>query len=177
MTKWAKQWYWGLRVGFVLLTLSGLFLLVRGLHLGGMTNLMIALVYWHIMCRHDEIYALLLDHDASMARIEQLRKLAEQGAPIETDEPTEVLHMSLFQCAVCGCVENTAVCNYHQRKLEKKPLLCSECDPDIGEWHGHFPKQHAGDMLVDQAGHLWSPQSLMQAPAYVRIVDVVPREG
>jgi hypothetical protein len=28
-------------------------------------------------------------------------------------------------------------------------------------------------MLVDQAGHLWSPQSVMSAPPYVRIVDVV----
>ena len=47
--------------------------------------------------------------------------------------------MSLFLCTQCGCIENTACCHYWSRR--GKPPICSECDPDIGEWHGRFPKR------------------------------------
>jgi hypothetical protein len=59
-------------------------------------------------------------------------------------------------CRECGCVENTACCNYWSRtSLESKPGLCSECDPDIKQWHGKFEKRPASGMLIDQDGHLW----------------------
>ncbi len=53
--------------------------------------------------------------------------------------------MSLFACDNCQHVENTACCNYHWRKLQGEPLLCSLCDPDIGEWHGRFERKHVDD--------------------------------
>jgi hypothetical protein len=57
--------------------------------------------------------------------------------------------MSLFRCEGCGCVENTALSHFHLiRGVKGKPALCSECDPDIGRWHGVFPKQDA-----DEAGY------------------------
>jgi hypothetical protein len=49
--------------------------------------------------------------------------------------------MSLFQCEACGCRENTACCHYWiSYSKEDKRSLCSACDPDIGEWHGIFPR-------------------------------------
>lgn len=48
--------------------------------------------------------------------------------------------MSLFQCAECGCCENTAVSNWFLRMCESKAPICSACDPDIGEWHGEFKR-------------------------------------
>lgn len=64
--------------------------------------------------------------------------------------------MSLFMCTKCGCVENTACCNYWSRKSAGLPLECSECDPATGKWHGVFPKRSAVGMLIDNSGHLWS---------------------
>lgn len=70
--------------------------------------------------------------------------------------------MSLFVCDECGCVENTALAGfrgYHgrniplsERELEEEPELantelgdgkarCSECNPEVGRWHGHWPKE------------------------------------
>ncbi len=49
--------------------------------------------------------------------------------------------MSLFKCQKCGCKENTACCNFHIAAYEDKEALCSECDPEIGEWHGKFEKK------------------------------------
>ena len=46
--------------------------------------------------------------------------------------------MPVFICENCGCIENTAVSNYWSRG--SGPALCSECDPEIGKWHGRFPK-------------------------------------
>jgi hypothetical protein len=48
--------------------------------------------------------------------------------------------MSLFLCTECGCIENTACCNYWVRKDKAKPI-CSACDPDIGRWHGRFERR------------------------------------
>ena len=47
--------------------------------------------------------------------------------------------MSIFKCKKCGCAENTALCGYNFRG--DGPALCSECDPKIGKWHGHFTKK------------------------------------
>lgn len=49
--------------------------------------------------------------------------------------------MPLYECSVCHAVENTALTNFWWDVMrDKKPALCSECDPEIGTWHGHFPK-------------------------------------
>jgi hypothetical protein len=55
--------------------------------------------------------------------------------------------MSLFKCSGCGCVENTALSGFWFKG--DKPPLCSECDPEIGQWHGLFPKEDA-----DTAGYV-----------------------
>ncbi len=66
--------------------------------------------------------------------------------------------MSLFQCEVCGCVENTACSFQGIRPMQKEfdftgieerrgKLLCSGCAPSkfddgkdsgLGKWHGEF---------------------------------------
>ena len=68
--------------------------------------------------------------------------------------------MSLYQCEVCGCCENTALAMQGFKGIEdgfdytgiedrKGKLLCSECGPakdddddrsGFGKWHGEFPK-------------------------------------
>jgi len=68
--------------------------------------------------------------------------------------------MSLFQCEVCGCVENTALSfqgikpmdddfDFTGMEDKKGKLLCSECAPTkfddgdssgLGKWHGKFDK-------------------------------------
>ena len=46
--------------------------------------------------------------------------------------------MSLFQCEECGGVENTACCNYVLNTANKKPRVCSACDPLLKKWHNRF---------------------------------------
>lgn len=76
--------------------------------------------------------------------------------------------MSLFICAKCGCVENTALSTYWFRKnlkytdgleeYQDKPL-CSECGRAVkndndkvrdwmipGRWHNRFPKVQATEV-------------------------------
>lgn len=62
--------------------------------------------------------------------------------------------MSLFQCTECGCVENTAVSGYNWLK-DKSKALCSECDPQFGEWHGIFRKESAKGWLLGNDGFLY----------------------
>jgi hypothetical protein len=62
--------------------------------------------------------------------------------------------MSLFICDGCGFVDNTALCQYHNRVAKKLPRLCSECDPEIGKWHGRFTKRRPEDFLTDDRGRL-----------------------
>jgi hypothetical protein len=70
--------------------------------------------------------------------------------------------ISLFMCSKCKCVENTATSNWMSRKYPDKgdpqPLLCSECDPEIGKWHGRFPKQSAKGFLISKDGFLYSKE-------------------
>lgn len=100
--------------------------------------------------------------------------------------------MPLFRCEACGCVENTACSNYHTRHIDwdadtlkyfepKPPALCSECDPKIGAWHGHFPRRSADGMLVGDDGYLWEQSQfdrrvVTHTTPVARIVDgkVVP---
>jgi hypothetical protein len=67
--------------------------------------------------------------------------------------------MGLFACRNCLCIENTALCSYWQRVVDKEPLLCSACDPSIGRWHNIFKQRSANGMLVDSEGNLWSSDS------------------
>lgn len=69
--------------------------------------------------------------------------------------------MSLFQCEACGCVENTALCNYHWRKLKQMPLVCSACDTDKdiggeGKWHGDWERVYLpkGMFVTNREGNL-----------------------
>lgn len=69
-------------------------------------------------------------------------------------------NMNQFRCEKCGCVENAQLCNYWKRRHPGKgnppqPLLCSECDPDIGKWHGLFPKKPAKGMNIGADGFLY----------------------
>jgi hypothetical protein len=48
--------------------------------------------------------------------------------------------MPLFECEKCGTVDNTALTNFWMAQRDDKPKLCSECDPEIGKWHGRFPR-------------------------------------
>lgn len=50
--------------------------------------------------------------------------------------------MPLFKCSnpACGCIENTALCNYWEALADNKPVFCSLCDPEIGIWHNEFPR-------------------------------------
>lgn len=85
--------------------------------------------------------------------------------------------MPLFSCAKCQCVENTASANYWQS--DKAAALCSECDPEIGQWHGLFPKKSAVGYLIDQNGFLWAPELVAagQLPPNYRIVGEVLAHG
>lgn len=71
--------------------------------------------------------------------------------------------MSLFQCYVCGCRENTATSNFWVRmegKWRGLPsqtwMLCSACDPRIREWHGEFERVHLpmGEFCTNAQGNL-----------------------
>ena len=69
--------------------------------------------------------------------------------------------MSIFRCEQCGCVENTATSDYWSRNDKPdKRALCSECDPDIGKWHGCFPKKSAKGMVLASDGFLYSPEDV-----------------
>ncbi len=46
--------------------------------------------------------------------------------------------MSLFICAKCKCVENTALSSYWWGDKDKP--LCSECG-EFKKWHGRFEKE------------------------------------
>jgi len=48
--------------------------------------------------------------------------------------------MPLFKCSQCGSMDNTALTNWAVRRADKKPALCSACDPEIGRWHDQFPR-------------------------------------
>lgn len=56
--------------------------------------------------------------------------------------------MPLFECTKCHVVDNTALTNFWETRLPNGgPALCSECDPDIGKWHGAFPRTLAADYI------------------------------
>jgi hypothetical protein len=48
--------------------------------------------------------------------------------------------MPIFVCEKCNCLENTACSQYWSRE-KGSPALCSQCDPEIGKWHGRFERR------------------------------------
>jgi len=67
--------------------------------------------------------------------------------------------MPVFICNNCGCLENTALSQYAWQKYHKdlKPV-CSECDPDIGKWHGKFEKKKPPKgWLIGKDGFIYHP--------------------
>lgn len=48
--------------------------------------------------------------------------------------------MPIFVCDNCNHLENTALSRYWYRE-KGTPALCSQCDPEIGRWHGRFPRK------------------------------------
>jgi len=67
--------------------------------------------------------------------------------------------MSCFRCTKCGCVENTAL-SYAFEHFKDKQYLCSECDPQIGRWHGRFEKKSADGYYYDERGMIYSPEEV-----------------
>jgi hypothetical protein len=62
--------------------------------------------------------------------------------------------MPSFMCTKCGCSENTALSGYwtqqmnaHERGEPFEPK-CSQCNPEIGVWHGKWPRRSAAGMLA-----------------------------
>lgn len=82
--------------------------------------------------------------------------------------------MPIFKCDECECIENTALSNYWMREDGDKKL-CSECDPEIKEWHGVFDKKPAKGYMIDQSGHLWSKKTIEEnkLPQHYKIVGEV----
>ncbi len=75
--------------------------------------------------------------------------------------------MSLYRCTKCDVVENTALGGYWLQQMaaaeSSQPFrpLCSQCNPDIGVWHGQFPREGVtGEWLVDNRGFLWRPDQI-----------------
>lgn len=68
--------------------------------------------------------------------------------------------MSLFQCEVCGCCDNTATSGYWFRDHDGNPCkgrkLCAACDPSIEKWHGQFDRVFLpiGEFHTNQRGNL-----------------------
>lgn len=87
--------------------------------------------------------------------------------------------MPLFRCTKCGCVENSAYGYFWMAKLEQKPPLCSECDPEIGEWHGKFEKRSAVGQVVTSDGQLFHPNSVEELPQSIkeRIIGIYAADG
>jgi hypothetical protein len=67
--------------------------------------------------------------------------------------------MSLFRCTRCDTIDNTALGGYHaQANGAAHAPLCSACDPEIGQWHGEFPRRVVtAEWLTCPRGTLWLP--------------------
>jgi len=84
----------------------------------------------------------------------------------------EIGTMSFFRCSNCGCVEDTALCNYWVARIRDTPTVCSGCDCKIGKWHGQFPRESAENWITEERGFLfrrsevehWLGQSIETIP-------------
>lgn len=82
--------------------------------------------------------------------------------------------MPIFECRKCGCVENTAVSGYWWKSYKdpSRIALCSECDPEIGKWHGMFEKKKAADCgyWIAEDGFLYHPDEKLSHTKLLRKV-------
>lgn len=78
--------------------------------------------------------------------------------------------MPLYECTNCHAVENTALNpNYwFDVHHDKKPALCTECDPQVGKWHGKFPRVAAAEYRRNH------PDSKIEYPAEGATTNDVP---
>jgi hypothetical protein len=77
-------------------------------------------------------------------------------------------------------MENTALSNYWVRKVvngKKTPPLCTECDPEIGKWHGSFSKRPATGSLLGDDGFLYADENVVQLPVHIKIVGRLKEDG
>lgn len=86
--------------------------------------------------------------------------------------------MPIFRCDKCGCVENSATSNYWEQKHPfgggyETAKLCSECDPEIGQWHGRFPKNSAKGLILADDGFLYDKEEI---PDFKRMGITVVKE-
>lgn len=79
--------------------------------------------------------------------------------------------MPLFECSSCHVVDNTALTHYAIRRAQKKPPLCSQCDPAIGKWHGAFPRQSMEEFV---AKHGTSEGARVRAAVAYRFQGDIP---
>jgi len=91
--------------------------------------------------------------------------------------------MPIFRCEECGCMDNTACCNYWGRQYSEKRepgdmrKLCSECDPEIGKWHNEFSKKSAAGMCIGADGFLYEQEDFDSGRIHhTKKVGVVPGE-
>lgn len=56
--------------------------------------------------------------------------------------------MPLYECSKCGVVDNTALANFWEAYAHGGPLLCSACDPQIGQWHGKFARETVAEHMA-----------------------------
>lgn len=72
--------------------------------------------------------------------------------------------MPLFKCSnpECGVVENTALCRYWMARHgdPSSPPLCSQCDPEIGKWHGVFERKPASGYKLGSDGFLYTVEDV-----------------
>lgn len=57
--------------------------------------------------------------------------------------------MPIFECEQCHCVDNTALTSFWWDVFqENKAALCSQCDPNRGQWHYEFPRMSAEEYIA-----------------------------
>lgn len=75
--------------------------------------------------------------------------------------------MPLYMCSACGCIENTATGGYWAQQMnnwekngQDAPFapLCSEHNPEIGKWHGEWPKKSASGYVRSIEGYIYSAE-------------------
>lgn len=83
--------------------------------------------------------------------------------------------MPLYECSKCHAVENTALTNFWWDHIhDGKPALCSECDPEIGKWHGKFDKITAEEYAAKYPD---SPIQFRPTPKSETSTDSTPHQN
>src|SRR4029077_19590157 len=102
---------------------------------------------WHLKWRGKKLPLPVTTPNAISAAMLVSSECSRRRQEIET--------MSFFRCSNCGCVEDTALCNYWVARIRDTPTVCSGCDCNIGKWHGQFPRESAENWITDERGFLF----------------------